>query len=88
MGYTFFKAEIRSYEKKHFYQEVLCFGNLTFEKHNLCIRRYLSKNTLTEDFAKKCIEMGLSAADTPYYEDYRNYWNPIMEEQHKKADSI
>ena len=57
MGYTFFKAEIRSYEKKHFYQEVLCFGNPTFEKHNLCIRGYLSKNTLTEDFAKKCIEM-------------------------------
>lgn len=48
----------------------------------------IEKDALTKDFAKKCIEMGLSAVDTPYNEDYRNYWDPIMKEHQKKADAM
>lgn len=44
------------------------------------------ENALTDEFAKKCIEMGISAVDTSYYEDYRKYWDPIMKEHQKKAD--
>ena len=46
------------------------------------------KNALTDDFAKKCIEMGLSADNTPYYNYYRNFWDPIMMKHQKKADEI
>lgn len=46
------------------------------------------KEALTKDFAKKCIEMGLSAVGTPYYENYRNYWDPIIKEHQKKADAM
>ncbi|MCR5081047.1 MAG: hypothetical protein K6B17_06865 [Treponema sp.] len=46
------------------------------------------KNALTEDFAEKCIEMGLSADGTPYSDYYRNFWNPIMAEHQKKADAM
>lgn len=46
------------------------------------------ENALTDDFAKKCIEMGLSADETPYSDCYRSFWNPIMEEHQKKADEM
>lgn len=48
----------------------------------------IEKDALTKDFANKCIEMGLSALDTPYYDDYRNYWDPIMREHQRKADAM
>ncbi|MCR5081050.1 MAG: SH3 domain-containing protein [Treponema sp.] len=55
---------------------------------NNTMQRFQEVGELTADFAKKCIEIGISAVDTAYYNTYRSYWNPIMEEHQQKADAM
>ena len=43
---------------------------------------------LRDRLISKLITYGISAKNTQYEQEYRNYWDPIMEEHQKKADSI
>ena len=43
---------------------------------------------LRDRLISKLIAYGISAKNTQYEQEYHDYWNPIMEEHQKKADSM